>query len=151
MPQPQPYSQNIISLLAERTLTLFTSSTLLYSRDIAILFGFVAVLLLLLFFAAIKIKNISFQTVIFPNVIKIISTLAFLAFFGIPYRFGDGNSGVFMLRKLWNFSPVFYDLTPQYIFDPLAFVLYAVLIYGVTASFYHILRLSSRTTGNISE
>lgn len=140
MPQPQPYSQNIISFLAERILTLFTSSTLFYSRDIVILLGFIAVLLLLLFFVATKIRSVSFRTVIFPNAIKIMFTLVLLAILGIPYRFGAGDSGIFMLRKLWNFNPVFRGLSPQYIFDPLAFILYAVLIYGVAASLYHILR-----------
>lgn len=150
MTQPQPYSQNIISFLAERTLTLFISSTLLYSRDIMILLGFIAVLIFLLFFVATKIKKISFGTVIFPNAIKIMLTFVLLAILGIPYRFEGGGSGLFMLRKLWNFNPAFYDVTPQYIFDPLVFVLYAVLVYGVAASLYHILRLSTRTTSNIS-
>ena len=147
---PQSYSQNIISFLAERILTLFTSSTMLYPRDIVILLGFVFVLLLLSFFIVVKISDVSFRTIIFPNAAKIIFTLVFLVFFGIPYRFGAGESGIFMLRKLWNLNPVFYDLTPQYVFDPLAFILYAILIYGVVASLYHVLKLSTRTTNNMS-
>lgn len=81
---------------------------------------------------------------------KIVLTLALLAIFGIPYRFDSGDSGIFMLRKLWNFNPVFYDLTPQHIFDPLAFVLYVVIIYGMAASLYHIFGLSTRKAGNVS-
>ena len=147
---PQPYSQNVISFLMERLLTLFTSSTLLYPRDIVILLGLVAVLSLLLFFIAMRVKHVSFQTVILPNATKIMFTLTLLAFLGIPYRFGGEDSGIFMLRKLWNFNPVFYDLAPQYIVDPFAFILYAVLVYGVATILYHILRLSTRTTSNIS-
>ena len=144
---PQPYSQNVILDFFDKILGLFTYSVQLYPRDIAILSGFATILLLFLFFIVIKTRYVSFRTIISPNITKIVITLVFLTFFGIPFRFGIRDSGVFMLRKLWNFNPALYDLTPQYTFDPFAFMIYVILVYGIIVGFYHILGPSTRTVG----
>lgn len=149
MPQPQPYSQNVILYFFDKILVLFTSSTELYPRDIAILCGFVIILLLFLFFIAIKARYVSFRIIVSPNITKVIITFVFLTFFGIPFRFGMRDSGIFILRKLWDFNPVFYDLTPQYTFDPFVFMVYAILVYAVIVGLYHVSGPSTRTTSKI--